>query len=619
MSLKEFGYVGVKVHSLMKAITAILMLFLVHAVVRGAPTLAVGQIVTISGNISSVNMADGSFSIGYERFAATSTSALTINGKRGNLADLQSGMKVTGSAEVARPDGSRSELKKIIRFITATTEPAGDRPGVSTPSQDPRAFPAPIPTREPYNPEQMESLKKKLSGTFWMIPNGPNRPGGNLWVSLNDDGTTTGPGTDRPGTWRVTGSSTIRVEYFGPGLSVGTSVRFNAELNKGEDLILSHGLSAMPGRPRRDAVSFSWIRNDSPTPEMVAKVEARSNTPAGPSSPSSSPGSAAATAPVTAETQQAASDLIKSNHNNLVFVTGNDGAGSGFIADIDGARWLITNAHVAAGINNADFKTLDGTVVHGGAAGVALGHDICRIALPSGGKPFEVMKDVDQTAGVGDEVVVLGNAEGSGVINTIIGKIVGIGPNLVEIDAQFVPGNSGSPIVHLKTGKVIGVATYTVTRKYDATTKEKMKDPVIRRFGYRLDSVKTWQPIVWPTFYAQAAAVEKVHELTLALDDFFRDLYESKNRVTKSRHTHPVIKTRILQWMESKGNNHSQFDRENADATFISFLRIACQTDITNVQPSLTYDYFQRRLADEQKVRTEMSKAFTEIIKNIRE
>ena len=138
------------------------------------------------------------------------------------------------------------------------------------------------------------------------------------------------------------------------------------------------------------------------------------------------------------------------------------------------------------------------------------------------------MKDVDANAAIGDSVVVLGNAEGGGVVNTIIGKIVGIGPNLVEIDAPFVPGNSGSPIVHLKSGKVIGVATYLVTNQYDLSTNQHLKKPVVRRFGYRVDSVKAWQPVNWRLFDLQAAEMENITRLTDDLYDFFRDLDENR-------------------------------------------------------------------------------------------
>ena len=266
---------------------------------------------------------------------------------------------------------------------------------------------------------------------------------------------------------------------------------------------------------------------------------------------------ASPTPPIPADVQQRASALIQTYNNSLVFVTGSAGSGSGFIATISGANFLVTNVHVAAGIRDAAFKTLDGTVVRGGAPSMAVGEDIFCMAMPAGGKPFEVMQNVGTNAAVGDDVVVLGNAEGAGVVNTLLGKIVGIGPNLVEIDAPFVPGNSGSPIIHLKSGKVIGVATYLVTNQYDLTTNKRLKKPVVRRFGYRLDSVKGWQAVDWRAFDAQAAQMEGIEALTDDLYDFFRDLDEHKGVVTLGRHSNPVIKTRIDDWIGSKTRNSS--------------------------------------------------------------
>ena len=367
----------------------------------------------------------------------------------------------------------------------------------------------------------------------------------------------------------------------------------------------------MPGM----MANLTVARIDPPTQAMLSKV----------SSPPGTPGAVATPAPVATpgavavDIQAEASDIVKTNRDNLVFVTGSAGAGSGFIANMDGATYLMTNAHVSAGISAADFKTLKGATIKGGAAAVAVGHDIFRMAMPAGGKAFEVMQAVDENAAIGDDVVVLGNAEGSGVINTIMGKIVGIGPNLVEIDAQFVPGNSGSPIVHLKTGKVIGVATYLVIKKYDAATREKMAAPVVRRFGYRLDSIKTWQAVDWRLFYAEADAMERIETLTKDLDAFFEDIIKNKGKVTIEEHTNPVIRTRISQWLDSKHQHLSYIDRHEADANFISFLKVACQSDLATVQGRLRYDYFQRELEGESETRNEMAKAFESIIKDIRE
>ena len=144
---------------------------------------------------------------------------------------------------------------------------------------------------------------------------------------------------------------------------------------------------------------------------------------------------------------------------------------------------------------------------------------------------------------------VLGNAEGAGVVKTILGKIVGIGPDLVEVDAPFVPGNSGSPIVDLKSGKVIGIATYHLVRTIDPSTKQPLAVPEVRRFGYRLDSVKTWQPVNWAAFAAQAEEMERIDKLTLDLRKFLRDIADN-GRIIPENITNPLLAPRTEAYLE---------------------------------------------------------------------
>jgi hypothetical protein len=351
---------------------------------------------------------------------------------------------------------------------------------------------------------------------------------------------------------------------------------------------------------------------------MLVRTDAKQSKPAAVAdSGTDNEAAATPTPPIAADVQQAAAHLVQTYHDSLVFVTGAAGAGSGFIASMAGSNFLFTNAHVAAGIRDAQFKTLDGAAVRGDVPSMAVGEDIFCMSMPAGGKPLQIMEKVDANAAIGDAVVVLGNAEGGGVVNTIIGKIVGIGPNLVEIDAPFVPGNSGSPIIHLKTGKVIGVATYLVTQQYDLTTDKKLQRPVVRRFGYRLDSVKGWQAVNWRTFNAQAVRMESMEGLTKDLADFFKDLAENNGVVTMGRHTNPIISTRIDDWLAARGHNASAEDVAEADTNFLSFLKIACQTDVTAAQSQITYDYFLRELTDQKQARDEMSKGFEQIIQSI--
>lgn len=321
--------------------------------------------------------------------------------------------------------------------------------------------------------------------------------------------------------------------------------------------------------------------------------------------------------PTAPTAQPTTAELVKTYRNSLVFVTGTNGAGSGFLAKYSTGNFLFTNAHVAAGLRGATFKTLEGAEVQIGAASCAVGHDVFLLQATTNGEPFEIMKDVEQNAAIGDDVVVLANAEGAGVINTLTGKIVGMGPQLVEVNAPFQPGNSGGPIVHVKSGKVIGVATYTVIRKYDPSTKEPVKEPVIRRFGYRLDSIKSWQPVNWQTFFAQATEMEAIEKLTKDLAAFLNEL-ASEKRINLGAHNNPAIKNRLDAWLEARSKKLNPRDATMADQSLMAFLKVACQSDVAAARLHITYDYFQRDLADQQKERDEIGGSFNEIIQNLR-
>jgi len=157
----------------MKTSIAFLTLFLLLAPAQAAPPVAVGQIVTVSGNISGINVSAETVSVGSgNTYVVGNASVLIVNGKRGGISDLANGMKVSGSAEVAQADARNGPQKKIIRMITATTDPSYVRPRAAfTPSEVPPQYAPGMPFPAGPAMAEMEGLTKKLSGTFWTLPN----------------------------------------------------------------------------------------------------------------------------------------------------------------------------------------------------------------------------------------------------------------------------------------------------------------------------------------------------------------------------------------------------------------------------------------------------------------
>ena len=218
-----------------------------------------------------------------------------------------------------------------------------------------------------------------------------------------------------------------------------------------------------------------------------------------------------------------------------------------------------------------------------------------------------------KNAAIGDDVVVLGNPEGARVIKPLTGKLVGIGPNLIEVTAEFVPGNSGSPILHLKSGKVIGVATYLTMRDMDGLSGRAV--PKVRRFGYRLDSVKQWQPVAWPAYNEEFATIERIKARTHDLAALLREMARTGG-VNATHHQNPAIRRPLDKFGEAtSGKGLIPTDRARAVKDLMAAMRQASQSDTDAANVRLRYDFFRKELTEEQQVRGQFYKIFDEMMK----
>jgi hypothetical protein len=180
----------------------------------------------------------------------------------------------------------------------------------------------------------------------------------------------------------------------------------------------------------------------------------------------------------------------------MVIIKGDLGNGSGFIVKKNDQFCVVTNQHVLSGNSNFTVTGVDGTKYPTtGALFGAVGYDVAMLRIPDA-KNFIPVDDYSAaSAAIDDPVVVLGNAQGGGVVTRINGKLLGVGPELVEVNAKFVQGNSGSPIIDNTTHKVVGIATYASNTYTPSELQRAANTPPLRWFGYRLDTIKEWQEL----------------------------------------------------------------------------------------------------------------------------
>ncbi len=164
---------------------------------------------------------------------------------------------------------------------------------------------------------------------------------------------------------------------------------------------------------------------------------------------------------------------------------------SGFACKFKNRECIATNLHVIEEASAITVTSLSGNPI-GLSDQMFVSEDanICLLAIKGsfaelGIVPFEFMDDVLKGSKLGDEIICLGNSPGDGVITTTKGNIKTLGQSSVQTDAPTVNGNSGGPMIHRDSSKVISL----VAQAGETTCS-----------GHRVDVVKKWRSITFSEF-----------------------------------------------------------------------------------------------------------------------
>ena len=201
--------------------------------------------------------------------------------------------------------------------------------------------------------------------------------------------------------------------------------------------------------------------------------------------------------------------------------------------ELDGQAYLVTNEHVARGGHPLSARLLNGRKLTLTSVGLAENADLIRFGFAETDVP--ALTPGTELPDLGLPIAVFGNSDGGGVATGLRGRVVGAGPDQIEVDAGFVQGNSGSPIVDGE-GRVLAIATYAVRRvEPDNWLKAGTRFNQVRRFGLRLEGVQ-WKSVKPAAYFARADALADAAT-------FCRDLYDL--RFTRA-HVDP--RTGLLQY-----------------------------------------------------------------------
>lgn len=179
--------------------------------------------------------------------------------------------------------------------------------------------------------------------------------------------------------------------------------------------------------------------------------------------------------------------------DHLVVIEHNTAVGSGFVAKMNDQYYIFTNQHVIMGGEQIKFVTTSGVLLKPKKVELSATRDIARLLLDHT-DGLEISDHLSAKIPVG----VFGNSDGGGVATALYGTVTSISHDVIEVSADFVSGNSGSPVLNLDK-EVIGIASYV---QFSTDKKSKDKDQpetIVRRYCYRLSDTHWW-PINWKEY-----------------------------------------------------------------------------------------------------------------------
>jgi hypothetical protein len=282
----------------------------------------------------------------------------------------------------------------------------------------------------------------------------------------------------------------------------------------------------------------------------------------------------------------------------LVVISSEESEGSGFISEMRGRTFLITNIHVLGAARGASIQTLDGVEIALPSHGyISRQRDIAIVPIEWQGPTLPLSQSLSfDEVSIGQAVTVMGNSDGARVASRLNGEVSGVGPDELEVSAKFVPGNSGSPIVHDALGKVIAIASHL--KDFSAKTKwtEDSEKADIRRFGYRLDGEIEWGLVSLNDLYRQAEIFHRFEDRTEVMSRISYMLQYEDKLMTGYR-SHDSLGylfehfDRDFQWQRGTNSSHNQ----RLLKRFVTSMMSELQTDRQSTQEALQIDFYQRR------------------------
>jgi S1-C subfamily serine protease len=307
----------------------------------------------------------------------------------------------------------------------------------------------------------------------------------------------------------------------------------------------------------------------------------------------------------------------------VVLIKGDHAEGTGFLVKTADGPAVVTNLHVISDNPNLKITTNTGQQITLLSLKGASDRDLAMFAIKDQNYSYlPLAADISGIAQPGDEVVTPGNSEGGEVMLNTKGKLLGIGPDRIEFDNPIYHGNSGGPVLHTKSGQVLGVVTEAMKVIHeddlDKTSFASRNSAIagsMRYFGFRIDTVPKWEPYDLQRFEDETALLGRFDKRNRCLDSYLNTPHDYKPDSILYRQDADIVKANASYFSQSDGGDTSQ--RLDALREWMGDLNSLADADMEAIQDANNfYSFDQQRAKDEIAYRKALKKELDEISNN---
>ena len=201
----------------------------------------------------------------------------------------------------------------------------------------------------------------------------------------------------------------------------------------------------------------------------------------------------------------------------LVSIRSKDASGSGFMVRINNRSYLYTCFHCINHVDEVRAKDSSGKELELGELEICYDRDLVRFELLEETGGLEVARKSDMR--INSKVIAYGDALGGGVMTQNKGRILAVGADKIEIDAEVLQGDSGGPVIN-EAGRVVGVVSSgSIDRSIWAKDTRYEK---VRKFAERVDC-GDWLAVSYEELRNLYAFLLDTHIMVAELREFSKD------------------------------------------------------------------------------------------------